>query len=226
MSSNSRIIALDNLRGIAFIFMLIQHIFYFYDVSNLYSTSYAKNIFIDYSGIIARSMFILLAGISLSLIKDKKNNLEKRFKRSSLILFYAFSITIVTYLMYPDFFIKFGILHFIGIATLFCSFLTPYPILMMIIILIALIIKIPSINPLIDTITGAKANFIMMDWFPLFPWIALILLGILIGQNEKLLSNLTKIEFLNQESILTFLGENSLELYTVHIILLILFYAK
>ena len=39
-----RINTIDNLRGIAFILMVFQHIFYFYDVSMNYKTSYSSNI--------------------------------------------------------------------------------------------------------------------------------------------------------------------------------------
>ena len=45
----SRVYLLDNLRGLAFLFMVFQHIFYFYDLSNNYQTQTAQNIFIEYS---------------------------------------------------------------------------------------------------------------------------------------------------------------------------------
>ena len=219
-----RIIAIDNLRGIAFIFMVIQHIFYFYDVSNLYKTSLSKNILISSSGMIARCMFIFLAGLSLSLVKDKKINLGKRLNRSLLILFHAFAISIVTYLLYPEVFVRFGILHFIGIATLICSFLVPYPKLLFFVAIISVLFKFPSINPFIDTITGSQVHYNMMDWFPLFPWISLMIIGILFGQLIDL-KFLNQIKLLSNNNFITFLGENSLELYTIHIILLILFYS-
>ena len=57
-----RINTIDNLRGIAFILMVFQHIFYFYDVSMNYTTSYSSINFIDVSGLISRTLFILLAG--------------------------------------------------------------------------------------------------------------------------------------------------------------------
>ena len=100
--------SIDNIRGIAFIFMLIHHINYFYDVTNNYSTSYAKNIFVDFSGTIARTIFILLAGVSLTFI-SKKDKLKNRFKRSFEILCHALIITFITYLFYPKIFIRFGI---------------------------------------------------------------------------------------------------------------------
>ena len=108
----NRLISIDNLRGIAFIFMVIQHIPYFYDVVHNYETNYSKNIFINYSGKIARYTFIILAGVSLGLFK-KKNN-KNRIKRSLIILFHALLISIVTYILYPNYWVRFGILHFIA----------------------------------------------------------------------------------------------------------------
>jgi len=61
----NRIYLLDNLRGIAFLFMVLQHIFYFYDISNNYQTKTASNKLVEYSGIIARTLFVLLAGYSV-----------------------------------------------------------------------------------------------------------------------------------------------------------------
>ena len=67
-----RYLFIDNLRGIAFILMIIHHVFYFKDVSNEYSTSYADNIFVKSSGTIARTLFIFLVGLSLSISGKKK----------------------------------------------------------------------------------------------------------------------------------------------------------
>jgi len=80
----TRIAIIDNLRGLAFIFMIIQHIFYFYDVSTYYETEYSKNIFIDLSGTIARTLFIFLAGCSLVLNykKNKESFMKNKFKRN------------------------------------------------------------------------------------------------------------------------------------------------
>ena len=47
IKNNNRLFLLDNIRGIAFIFMIIHHIFYFYDVSRNYNTSYANNKFVS-----------------------------------------------------------------------------------------------------------------------------------------------------------------------------------
>jgi uncharacterized membrane protein len=109
-----RIILIDNIRGVAFILMVIQHIFYFYDVSNDYKTELSLNSLISGSGSIARTLFILLAGYSLKLSNDKS---KSRVSKSLEIGIHALIITLVTYLLYPNYFVIFGVLHFIALST-------------------------------------------------------------------------------------------------------------
>lgn len=219
----SRIILLDNFRGIAFIFMIIHHIFYFNDVSNDYQTSYSKNIMVETSGTIARTLFIFLAGISLSLLSRKTNNISKRFKRSLEIAGHALVITAVTYYLYPQYFIRFGILHFMALSTFLLSFIAPYPKVTIILFILSLIIQIPKINPFIDTITGASFNYNAMDWFPLQKWISLMLLGLIFGQNYDL-TKLNFHKFLITSNTLTLIGQNCLQLYTTHVVILLCFF--
>jgi uncharacterized membrane protein len=217
----TRLLYLDNLRGIAFIFMLIHHIFYFYDVSNGYATSYASNMWVDTSGFIARSLFIFLAGISLSFIK-KQDNLKKRFKRSLEVAMHAGIISFITYIYYPDLFVRFGILHFIALATFLLSFIAPHPKLTLLLLVFSILYNPPKINPFIDIITGSSNNFNMMDWFPLKPWISLMLVGLVAGQNSDLT---LYAPYFSSNNIITRIGQNSLKLYTAHVLLIILVYS-
>lgn len=224
----TRLLVFDNLRGIAFLFMIIHHVCYFYD--RTFSTNYANNKYIDMSGTIARTLFIFLAGISLSLSnnslslsnKKSQNPIKKRVKRSLEIGFHALIITGITYLYYPDYFIRFGILHFISLATLLCSFVVPYPKITIIVFILSLLYKPPNVNPIFNTIFGPDAKYNMMDWFPIFPWISLMLCGVMLGQNMDM--SLLNIPLLNNNNILTTLGQNALELYTGHVVLLIIVY--
>jgi uncharacterized membrane protein len=221
-----RIFFLDNLRGIAFILMVIHHIFYLYDVNNNYNTSFAKNPLVDTSGTIARTLFILLSGVSIYMSykanKTKRNDIKKRAKRSFEISMHALIISVVSFIYYPEYFIRFGVLHFLALGTFLVSFLAPYKKLSIIALLISLIVKFPSINNTIDTITGASFNYRMMDWFPLNKWLPLLICGLIVGQHE----DFSKIKLLNNKSILTFLGKNSLDLYTIHFLILIIFYKQ
>ena len=58
---------INEIKGIAFVLMLIHHMFYFYDVSKDYKTQYSKNTIIQICGIISRHIFILLVGINIFL---------------------------------------------------------------------------------------------------------------------------------------------------------------
>ena len=216
-----RYLFIDNLRGIAFLLMVIHHIFYFKDVSNGYLTSYADNIFVHTSGTIARILFIFLVGLSLS-ISD--NKIKKRIKRSAEILIHALIISFVTYIYYPNIFIRFGVLHFISVASLLGTYFIDKKKLTFICMFLFIILKPLSVNnSFIDTITGAKINYNMMDYFPLFPWFGLVLAGLFIGKN----SDLSKIEKIFNNinfNLLTKIGQNCLNLYTAHVILLIIIY--
>ena len=212
-----RINTIDNLRGIAFILMVFQHIFYFYDVSMNYTTSYSSINFIDVSGLISRTLFILLAGY---MIGYKETSIEKRAKRSGEILLHAFLLTVLTYFLYPDYFIRFGILHFLAVGTLLISFVAPYKIVTILVLVLVLFIKIPNIHSYIDLMTGSGTPTNSMDYFPLQTWLPVLLIGLILGQNL----DINKLGLLDFNNIITDIGKNSLNLYTTHVIILLVFY--
>ena len=221
---NNRIEIIDNIRGIAFIFMIIQHIFYFYDVSTYYETDYASNPLISMSGTIARTIFIILSGYSLALSNKKNKN---KFKTSILVLTHAMLITCITWFLYPEFFIRFGVLHYIGLSTILLSYLAPYKNLYLPALIISYIASnnIPQFKDanIFNLILGGKTTYNMMDYFPLLKWLPYSILGMLLFKTFNLETN--KINLNNDiKSILSNIGKNSLNYYTLHIIILLLFY--
>lgn len=221
-----RINTIDNIRGIAFILMVIYHSFYFYDINK--KSSLCSNNIIYTIGYIARITFILLTGYSLVLAYKKEDYLRKRLTNSLTIGSHALIISIVTYLLYPDIFVRFGILHFISFATLLVSFIMYgmhsitsnkhiYPILTIIILIVSSVFTFPSINPFINTISGANIEYNMMDWFPLQTWLPILFIGVVLGQTVEL-------SFMENDNILTKIGKNSLNLYTLHYVLFSLVY--
>ena len=215
---------IDNLRGIAFLLMIIHHIFYFKDVSNGYATSYANNIFVKTSGTIARTLFIFLVGLSLSISNNNKKSFKKRIKRSGEILINALIVSFMTYMFYPDIFIRFGVLHFIAVASFLGSYFVDKKKLTFICMFLFAVLKPISVNnKIIDTMTGAKINYNMMDYFPLFPWFGLVLFGLLIGQNSDLSKIEKSLNIINYK-LLTKIGQNCLNLYTSHLVFLLIIY--
>ena len=229
MNSTNRINLIDNCRGIAFILMIIHHIPYFYDITN--NTNYADNKVIRNIGMAARTIFIFLAGLSISIEYKKYNKNKKEFainrtKRSVEILTHALIISYITYIYYKDKYIRFGILHFIGLSTLIVSLFAPNKKLSIIVLILLLVLenKLTIIGPIQNTILGGTVYYNMMDWFPLLEWLPLMLSGLIFGQHvdivelHKIEANNNLLLLLNKHSILTEIGKSSLALYTGHFV--------
>ena len=215
---------LDIIRAISFILMFIFHIF----VSiNIFKNNYydLQNPIINNIGFIARNLFILLFGISLYLSYINSNNIidykKKQFKRINILLICSIIITITTYIFIPNKYIVFGILHFFSISTIILyNFVNNIPILLLILLFILFYNNYISISyskktyPIAMFIPYYKST---IDHFYIFKYLP-ILIGILLGHlinhiNKKY--NLSKYQFKN--TILEFIGKNTLLLYMIHI---------
>ena len=106
---------LDTIRGIAFILMFIFHIFLALDLFSKYNYNINSSV-LYIIGLIARTLFILLLGVSLYLSyinsKNEKDYKKKQLKRSLQLLTAGIYVTIITYIVVPDKYVVFGILHF------------------------------------------------------------------------------------------------------------------
>lgn len=227
----TRINIIDSIRGFSFFPMFIFHIFAAYDLTNSFTTMTTKNIYISALGLI-RNVFIILAGVSLSLAAINKTDSTKyytnRLKRSINILIHAMFLTVLTHYLFPGFGIKFGVLHFIGIATLLLSPIAGNNILLLIALVVLLFVDIPQINPTLDTIIGMQSHYSMADWFPLQKYLPLMIGGALAGNiifKEKPKELIVKELSTKETTLLEWIGQNSLEFYTVHFsLLMITFY--
>lgn len=219
-----RITFIDEIRGVAFLFMIIHHINYFKDVSTNYKTNHSGNTIINNIGNLSRITFIILVGVGLyeSYINNKNTFVEKRIYRSGVILLNAFIIYIISHCLYPEYGIKFGVLHFIGLITLLIIPLMEYPRLIAIIgILLYIFGKyIPKLNnELLDLVLGTHINYSMMDYFPLIKWTPYVFMGTFIGY----LFHHPEIKLFPID-IFEKIGKNCLYLYTLHVVFLLFFY--
>ncbi|MDO5844621.1 MAG: heparan-alpha-glucosaminide N-acetyltransferase domain-containing protein, partial [Methanocorpusculum sp.] len=116
---SGRYYELDAARGIALILMIIYHIIfclYFFTNTVLWFNP------ITYSGAPIAFMFIFIAGISLVLSAGKKEDTvktaKKLFFRGLYVLVFAAVVSLVTFIVYPQGFVVFGVLHLIGVGTI------------------------------------------------------------------------------------------------------------
>lgn len=167
--------------------------------------------------------FALLVGVSGAIRFEKikqlgvKNALLSFGKRATLILGWAGAISVVTYVLFPRNMVVFGILHFIGLSlVLMIPFLylkNNYVLAMLGIIfggagLIVSSLETTNFGLLIFGVV--PKTFESLDYFPLFPWFGLVLIGIVLGRV------VAKKSVLSTDSFLSKLGRNSLLIYLIH----------
>lgn len=175
-----------------------------------------------------------------------------RFKRGIIVSLCGIIITFVTNVFMPENTVRFGILTFIGFAMIFCemfqSFLqrrnAPFSIFFCLLFYVMTskvsshLLQLPLIfKTVLPTLWYANdftaflgfppKEFMSTDYFPVFPWIFMYLIGYFMGKLFKendLLMKLCKPE----ASIFNFIGKHSLFIYMLHqpvvyLILLIIF---
>jgi len=230
-TQSNRFWEIDFLRGIAIIMMIIYHILFdlnFFDIYSINLHSFPFRLFLYPIG----TTFLLLVGISLTLsyaraqktIPTKQLPL-KFLLRGFKIFGFGMIITIVTWILLPDAFIIFGILHCIGISIIlaypFLQLRIPNLFIGIVFILSGIVLgtMVFEFNWLV-WLGFPPSDFSTIDYFPLLPWFGVVLIGIFIGKtlypnyNRKFeLPDLSVYKLIN---FLCFLGKHSLVIYFLH----------
>lgn len=215
-----RIWEIDFLRGIAIVCMVIFHFLYDVEYYGILEIDLQRGIFF-LIGRTAAVLFILLSGISCTF---SSNN----WKRGAKLLGIALLLTMVTYLFDANYFVKFGILHFLGISMMLASLLQNRSVHFLLILayfIFAFALVFTAIRPSMDLffpIGIFSERFASSDYYPLFPWFSLYLIGMTLGKliypDKKALLRTPR--FLEP---LSFLGRHSLVIYLIHQPILIAF---
>lgn len=225
---------IDFLRGVAIIMMITFHLLY-----NLNYFSYIQvNVFTggwELLGKITFTLFLFLVGVSLSLSagRRKKENTFSFYvylKRGLALFSWGMLITSISYFLIPEAYIKFGILHLIGVAVIIS-----YPLLRFrwTAIIIGAVVVIVGMflqgyrfeTPYFFWLGITPRHFTALDHFPIFPYWGIVLIGLGIG--NRLYKNFVRnFRFFDIKKnlpchIFTFLGRHSLLIYLLHQPLLI-----
>lgn len=183
---------LDALRGVAIIMVVIYHLAW--DLKAMAGWDidlYAG--FWHYFQRVTATTFILLVGISLTLsyrrVSGQRPNpalFGKYARRGARLFAFGLVISAVTWVVLRQGYVQFGILHFIGVAIILA-----YPLLRYRYLNLALGLSILFVASWVSSIpveTGwliwlgfLPPAYYAVDYFPLFPWFGVVLLGIFIG---------------------------------------------
>lgn len=218
-----RISEIDALRGVAIIGMIVFH--FFFDLS--YFGVLEQEMFEGAWLIFARiGQFLFLGLVGVSIVLSRKN-FSEQVRRGMKIFLCGMLVTLVTFFFARESFVKFGVLHFIGIAVpivylfkgkkvlavvlaaLFAFFLGEY------------FAGLKTQEVFLFPFGLLRNNFSSLDYFPIFPWLAVPLIGLVLGE---VLYDARKARFpvLGKISMLVFLGRHSLLIYLLHQPILIL----
>jgi uncharacterized membrane protein len=229
--AEGRLWEIDFIRGIAIILMIAFH--FIYDL-NHFKVIYYKLWMgpFAYAASITASIFFLLVGISLTIsynkrkIRYKLREIRLKFaKRGLNLIGLGLALTFVSYILIPERFIIFGILHCIGISIIlsipFLTYTRRNVILGSIIIIIGLYLRLLTFNfSYLLPFGFLPPKYFTIDYFPLLPWFGVVLIGIAVGnffypagQRRFHLEDKSSI-FISQK--ICFVGRHSLHFYFLH----------
>ena len=226
---------IDILKGVAVVCMIIFHLFYFpnqYGFKEIeYDTVTLKTI-----AKIAQIIFITCVGINLVFAKKKNSEPQYHLGRIGKIAFYAILMSVFTYYVFKERYVKFGILHFVAFSSLLLfMFVDNVETMKIITGLLVTLFILNKIHPELFRSIPAPLAFISgfyndryssVDHFPILPWIFLICLGIFIGHYLSNNEINTPDYLVNNpvSDVLKDIGKKSLEIYAVHWAILYVIY--
>jgi uncharacterized membrane protein len=211
---NPRLVAIDALRGCAIALMVAYHFCFDLQYYGWIQTNFNEDPFWLWSRTIIVSLFLCVAGISLVLANRNGISWPGFQKRFGILAGCAALTSVSSYLLFPQSWIFFGVLHFIAVASVLGLGFLRYPRLALLvgIVLIALgcFVQLPFFNQ-----TGLQFIGLMTykpvteDYVPLLPWFGVVLVGMFMGSKTPLLK-------WPRAAFLAYIGRHSLLIYMLH----------
>lgn len=217
--SKQRLHYLDVARGIAIILMVIYH--FCFDLDNFQFIQIEMDSDPLWRGFrfLIITLFLSTMGMSLALTHAKGICWYCLKKRTLLLGGAAILVSVASYLQFPQTWIYFGVLHFILFASWIGLFFVDKPWLSLI---TAIIILVGTIFGWLNT--NVLFSFVQQplhlppeyteDLVSIFPWFAVVLIGIFIVANDWHFSPQLKANFISNK--VGFLGRHSLLIYMIH----------
>ncbi|MHA7777104.1 heparan-alpha-glucosaminide N-acetyltransferase [Roseibium sp. M-1] len=170
--------------------------------------------------------FLFLAGISLDFAHHQAIRWRPFWRRFAVIAAAAAAVSIATYFVFGDSFVRFGILHCIAVSSLVALPFTRLPLLASAgAAVLFLTVPFWAASSVFDGAfwfwTGlGRPSFGSVDYVPLFPWAGLTLAGLFLSRAFRsfgIWQRLSNLRFNGHTGRLTrFLGRHSLPVYLLH----------
>lgn len=222
MTSSSRSIEIDALRVFAIVLMMAYHVAY--DLAFFYGWDIPVN---EGAWKILEQgtagLFLLLVGVSFVLSWSNTPRRAKYIIRGARIFLYGMVVTVATYIFDPEMYVRFGVLHLVGVSLALLPDFAPLKkwngLLGLIIVLLASIVHgTAGDTSLLIPFGKIPTDFVSVDYFPMIPWFGVVLIGVMLGHLYK--ENRAKLTFIPAENPvsrgITAISRRSLAIYMVH----------
>ena len=206
-----RIDELDSLRATALVMMLVLNFVTDLNHFGIMNTETGDQWW--WLARIAASLFVGISGVSYFLAHRLEYDFTKTSGRTQRLIFWAFVITIITYIFEPSAYVRFGVLHLLALASIVAFPVARKPEFALGIGLILLIIPLSSNSNLV-WLGLRETGFLAVDYFPLNPWLGIFFIGLALASRIYPEGKpLTEIQW--PEKWLWF-GRNTLTIYVIH----------
>jgi uncharacterized membrane protein len=189
ISTHRRLWEIDLARTFAIVMMITFHSLYLLNYFNIQNTGVPGPYlgFWWWISIVIVSLFTFLAGISLTISHSRGKRISSFMLRGLKIFGWGMVITLLTWLIAPDEYVRFGILHFFGIAFILAPFFLRFRYINLILGAAVMAIGIYLLAQGIFVgspwlLWLVPYGFSTMDYWPLVPCFGLFLVGMFFGK--------------------------------------------
>lgn len=179
-SRGARYVEIDLARGVALLMMLISN--FVTDLQFFLGYSQHQEFWRAFAYTTA-GIFVAVSGVSMWVAHFRTNGYRKYLFRFAKLFGLGMLITLATYLLLSEGAIYFGVLHFLGVASILAIPL--YRLGWKNLILVPLFFagklfleNVHSSNLLLLPLGITPVPFFTLDYFPIFPWFGVFLLGV------------------------------------------------
>jgi len=189
ISTRKRFWEIDLLRTVAIVMMITFHVLYLLNYFNIHNTGVpgVHYGFWWWISIVIVSLFTFLAGVSLTISHSRSKRISSFMLRGLKIFGWGMLITLLTWLIAPDRYVRFGVLHFFGIAFILAPFFLRFRYINLILgaAVMAIGIYLLEQGIFVDSpwlLWLVPYGFSTMDYWPLVPCFGLFLVGMFFGK--------------------------------------------